>query len=159
MDTGSGVYGRHHSGIIAALYALLLCSSANAAEIIVLSDQDQQVRPASGQQEILCLPAEQTPAVSELFSRNSQWPWQPATQRTLNRGFTNQTCWLRLQIDGRQLDQSDWSLVINYPLLDHLNLFIREDAALLKTFSAGLSQPFEQRPVLRRHPTFPLELD
>ncbi|MCC1495512.1 hybrid sensor histidine kinase/response regulator [Alcanivorax sp. 1008] len=159
MDTGSGVCGRRYSGIMAALYALLLCSSVNAAEIIALSDQDQQVRPTSGQQEVLCLPADQTPAASELLSETSQWPWQPATQRTVNRGFTNQTCWLRLQIDGRQLDQSDWSLVINYPLLNNVNLFIRKDDALLQTFTAGLSQPFDQRPVLRRKPTFPLDLD
>lgn len=144
---------------MAVLYALLLGSNVNAAETIVLSDHDRQVRPASGQQEVLCLSADQTPAVSELLSQTSQWPWQPAAQRTLNRGFTSQTCWLRLQIDGRKLDQSDWSLVINYPLLNNLNLFIRKDTGLLQTFSAGLSQPFDQRPVLRRQPTFPLELD
>lgn len=159
MDTGSGVCRRRHSGIVAALCALLLGSGAKAADVIVLSEQDERLRPTSTQQDVLCLPAGQTPAVSELFSQSSDWHWQPPAQRTLNKGFTSQTCWLRLQIDGRQLSPSGWSLVINYPLLNQLDVYVRHEGAVLQTFSAGLNQPFQQRPLQRRQPTFPLDLD
>ena len=158
MDTGSGVSRRRHSGTMAALCALLLSSTANSAEVILLSEQDEQRRPDIAQQEMLCLPADQSPAFSQLFSQTDEWPWQPPAQRTLNRGFTSETCWLRLHIDGRQRARQDWSLVIDYPLLNQLDVFVRGDGVPLQAFSAGLNIPFREWPLARRQPTFPLEL-
>ncbi|MEE4251762.1 MAG: 7TM diverse intracellular signaling domain-containing protein [Alcanivoracaceae bacterium] len=159
MDTGSGVPGRRSTGIIAILCALLLNSPGMAAQVILLGEQDEKLRPSAAQQDLLCLPADKAPDAGELLAESSQWAWQPSPQRTLNRGFTSQHCWLRLQIDGRQLTGRDWSLVVDYPLLNQLDVFIRSGDAPLQAFTAGLNQPFDQRPLARRQPTFPINLD
>ena len=76
---------------MAALCALLLSSTANTAEVIILGEQDEQRRPGIAQQEMLCLPADQSATFSQLFSQTDEWPWPPPAQRTLNRGFTSET--------------------------------------------------------------------
>lgn len=166
MDTGSS--NKCYLAIVAVLLMLLISSLASAAEIIVLKQEQRDYRPLASQQDVFCSPPDQAPSAGQLLNTSTQWPWQPASKDTLNRGFTNQSCWLRLSIDSSQLAQAgsaatkqpqDWSLVINYALLNELQVFVRHGNGPVHEFSAGLNQRFDQRPLARRLPTFPLSLN
>lgn len=178
MDTGSS--SKYYLGIVAVLGTLLLSSMTSAAETIVLKEGQRDHRPLASQQDVLCTPVDQAPAAGQLLSKPEQWPWQAASDNTLNLGFTDQSCWLRLSIDSRQLgqknnrkpsatdevtttanstEQQDWSLVVDYTLLNELQVFVRHGNGPVHEFSAGLSQRFDLRPIARRQPTFPLNLN
>lgn len=159
MDTGSGVSRRRLSGIISGISLMLLMALANAGEPLRPSPGDQVLRPAIEHQSLLCMPADEMPAPAQLLLNADQWDWQPPSRRTVNQGFTGDTCWLRLQIDASEVVDSDWQLRVNYPLLDQVDVFIRSGEQHPVQYEAGMERHFSARPLPRREPTFPLILN
>src|SRR5690554_7564123 len=84
MDTGSS--SKYYLGIVAVLGTLLLSSMTSAAETIVLKEGQRDHRPLASQQDVLCTPVDQAPAAGQLLSKPEQWPWQAASDNTLNLG-------------------------------------------------------------------------
>lgn len=158
MDTGSGVKRRRLSGIASGISAILLIALGNASEPLRPTPGDQLLRPGIDHQALLCRPADESPAPGQLLLNPDQWDWQPPSRSTVNRGFTRATCWLRLQVDPSEADDGDWQLRVNYPLLDHIDVFIRTGEQQPVQYEAGLARHFSARPVERREPTFPLTL-
>jgi len=159
MDTGSGVKRRRLSGIIGGISLMLLMTLANASEPLRPTPGDRVLRPEIAQQALLCLPAEQMPAPAQLLLNPDQWNWQSPSHATVNRGFTSDVCWLRLQIDASETGDSEWQLRVNYPLLDQIDVFIRTGDQQPVQYQAGMARQFSARPLPRREPTFPLPLN
>jgi signal transduction histidine kinase/CheY-like chemotaxis protein len=99
------------------------------------------------------------PAAAQLLLNPDQWDWQLPSRSTVNRGFTRDSCWLRLQIEPGDAVESDWQLRVNYPLLDHIDVFIRSGEQQPVQYEAGMARHFSARPLPRREPTFPLTLN
>lgn len=106
-----------------------------------------------------CAAASDLPEPESLLLRPEQFPWQPAGQRTPNRGFTTDHCWLRLPMILAADSHSHWLLQISYPLLEHADLYLRHaDGRITDRASAGSNTPYRSRPLDWQLPTFPLSL-
>ncbi|PKM22897.1 MAG: hybrid sensor histidine kinase/response regulator [Gammaproteobacteria bacterium HGW-Gammaproteobacteria-14] len=146
----------------AGLWLWLLAGSSAAQEplipapLVLTSDTHQQ-QPSAQQVAILCTDIDSSPSAGQLLKNPGGWPWQPAIGSALNRGFSRQSCWLKLEIDGR-LRNADWLLVINYALLDQVDLYTEQKDGAPQHLRGGQSIAFEQRPLASKIPAFPLNL-
>jgi len=145
------------TGLCTGLCAGLLASTSFALEAIVLTPDNPQQIPTAQQASILCTPADESPSAGQLLKHATDWPWQPATSNALNRGFSRQSCWLKLDIDGRQ-HNTDWLLAIDYALLDQIDLYIEQKDAAPLHLRGGQNIAFKDRPMANRTPAFPLAL-
>ncbi|NRA66959.1 MAG: hypothetical protein HRU19_20895 [Pseudobacteriovorax sp.] len=77
---------------------------------------------------------------------------------SLNFGFTASTYWLfgRLENQNRA---GDYLLVFDYPLLDHVDIFISQNGNLIKEINTGDQLPFDQRGVNHRKLNAVLDLE
>ena len=80
--------------------------------------------------------------------------WQKATHsETLNFGFIDQAVWVKL---GPYRFQDDHVLVVEYPLIDDLELYWVSDGVIIDRYHTGDLQAFDSRPIAHRQFVFPL---
>ncbi len=78
-----------------------------------------------------------------------------------NAGFSSQVLWLRLA-SGEEADlqlSGQRYLVLDNPLLDDIQVYLRSDQGWRKRWQTGDSMPFHSRPVSSRFFVFPLDAD
>lgn len=84
--------------------------------------------------------------------------FQHLTGRHVNQGKNDSTWWLRVQLDNRLAEALRGFIEINYPLLDHIELYLQHPDGTLSRQLSGDSYPFAQRPVKIADFWFPVEL-
>lgn len=79
---------------------------------------------------------------------------------TLLKGYTQDTCWLRFELQRAPAAPEDWLLEVGMPYLDEVTLFVpsREDdgAVRFRSLQLGDRFPYIERPVPHRLFVFPL---
>ncbi len=84
--------------------------------------------------------------------------WTENTDSTPNFGYTNSSYWFRLSLhNASQQDELSRLLVIDYPLIDHIEFFRVRNGVVIDQYSTGDKLPFSQRPVEHRNFIFPLD--
>lgn len=73
-------------------------------------------------------------------------------------GFADGVHWFHLRVQNLDNPDRDWLLVIEYALLDDLELFTVTPDGEVQAFRSGDRVPFSSRAVDHRHFTFPLDL-
>ena len=80
----------------------------------------------------------------------------------LQQGYTNNTCWLRFELQRTQAAPQDWLLEVGVPYLDDVTLFVapnnREKAGGFQSLRLGDRFPYTERPIPHRLFVFPLLL-
>lgn len=84
--------------------------------------------------------------------------WRPVESAVANFGFSREPHWLALDFSTASLTRKDWLLVLAYPLLDDVHVYLLQDDVIAE-FHTGDRQPFAQRPIQHRHFLFPLHLE
>ncbi|MCO7224541.1 EAL domain-containing protein [Pleionea sp. CnH1-48] len=84
--------------------------------------------------------------------------WQPLNKETASFGFSSSNYWFKVTLKNSTTTLKNTYLHINYPLLDHLDVYVEEDAQLIQHYETGDQYPFEQRPVEVATFLFPLTL-
>ncbi len=85
-----------------------------------------------------------------------QWLDMPAA--SINLGFTNDHVWVRMPLSQLPFDyqQQPWILELEYPLLDHIELYIMHGDVVLLHTNAGNNLPYSARPLAVPEFAFPV---
>lgn len=94
---------------------------------------------------------------SLLAGKNIQW--MKNTQSTPNFGYSSSTYWFRFSVKNRSSVALTRLLVVDYPLLDQLEMFRVEDGKRVETYLTGDRFPFTQRPLNHRNFVFPITIN
>lgn len=84
--------------------------------------------------------------------------WSSSESETPNFGYTKSVYWFRTSLENREAAASDFYLNIEYPLIDHLNVYLVRDGQIVETFITGDTLPFDSRPVAHRKFLIPLKM-
>ena len=84
--------------------------------------------------------------------------WQAINRKSPNFGFTEDTYWLRLQIDNADAQQLARLIELPIPFLDHVELFHYVGNEMQRHYALGDEQPFAQRPLQHRDFIMPVNL-
>lgn len=83
--------------------------------------------------------------------------WQSANSFIPNYGFTKSAYWVKININN-QTHQQDWILYLEYPLMDHVELYVPENGQYQQYYS-GDSLAVSKRYIKDRGFAFPIKLD
>ena len=86
-----------------------------------------------------------------VFEINSQVP--------PNKGYLKSTFWLKINVKAGDLKNEIWYLEIDYPLLDSVSMFIKNESGNWVAKLNGDRMPYRIREIPHRNPVFPLELN
>jgi signal transduction histidine kinase/CheY-like chemotaxis protein len=96
--------------------------------------------------------------VSEVFDL-PQKTFESVSGTHANKGKNNDTWWFRVDLDNR-LDTSIGGFIeINYPLLDHIELYLRHPDGSISRQQSGDTHPFSERAVKVSNFWFPIDLE
>jgi diguanylate cyclase len=84
--------------------------------------------------------------------------WQAVNRKSPNFGFTEDTYWLRLQIDNADAQHLARLIELPIPFLDHVDLFHYVGNEMQRHYALGDEQPFSQRPLQHRNFIMPVNL-
>ncbi|AVP96476.1 hypothetical protein C7S18_04370 [Ahniella affigens] len=84
--------------------------------------------------------------------------FQPLPRWPATFGFADGVHWFHLRVQNVDHPERDWLLVVEYALLDHLDLYTVTPEGEVQVFESGDRMPFANRAVDHRHFTFPLDL-
>lgn len=82
----------------------------------------------------------------------------PLPDGRANFGFTRGAYWFHARLFNDSTIEQRWLLVLQYPLLDHVDVHLRYPEGGWRTLSSGDMLPFSSRSVRFRHPNFWLDL-
>lgn len=84
--------------------------------------------------------------------------WQPATALPGSLGFSRGVYWRRLELHNLDHPDSRWVLLIEYPLLDRVDVYVQGGNGSLLEARSGDHRPFAMRGAEHRHPNVLLSL-
>jgi signal transduction histidine kinase/ActR/RegA family two-component response regulator len=84
-------------------------------------------------------------------------PFEPLARKQITFGYRADACWFRFRLRNADPLPHDVLLLIDYALLDHLDLYGLDDG-VFRHWALGDMVPFSQRPLAVRHATVPLRL-
>ena len=96
-------------------------------------------------------------SLQQFQSNEYQSKLQPTEMDTPSFGFTSDTYWFQIELVHNGGQKLSRSLVVSYPLLDEITVYLVRNQGHVTTFETGDVKPFSQRPELHRHFTFPIE--
>ncbi len=96
-------------------------------------------------------------SVDEVMTLPSE-RFRPVTGGHVNEGKNSSTWWLRADLKNRLANPVGGFIEINYPLLDHIELFLRYPDGSISRQLTGDIYPFAERPVKVSNFWFPVEL-
>ena len=83
--------------------------------------------------------------------------WQTSTVDVPNMGYSDSVVWFRVQLRNWNAN-FHWYLVINYPLIRNLDVYVLKDGQVDQVFQTGDRYEFSARPVQHRDFIFPLTI-
>ncbi len=75
-----------------------------------------------------------------------------------NFGFSGSDWWVRLHLKNDGTRQEDFNLLLDYPLLDFVDVWVTRDQETIDSWKTGNRRPFNSRPIAHRDFLFPLTL-
>ncbi|MCG6542383.1 ATP-binding protein [Pseudomonas sp. KSR10] len=96
--------------------------------------------------------------VTEVFDLPEK-TFEPVTDKHVNKGKNSDTWWFRVDLDNQLSKAIGGFVEINYPLLDHIELYVRHPDGRISRQESGDSQPFSERSVKVSNIWFPIDLE
>lgn len=84
--------------------------------------------------------------------------FKPLPQGRATFGFTRGAYWFHTRLFNDNTTEQRWLLVLQYPLLDNVDVYLRYPDGQWRHFTSGDAMPFSSRSVSYRHPNFWLDL-
>jgi two-component system, sensor histidine kinase LadS len=88
----------------------------------------------------------------------AQGKFKPLPNGNATFGFNKGAHWLHASLRNRGHSEQRWLLVLQYPLLDYIDVHIRYANGETKHLSSGDMQPFSSRSISYRQPNFWIDL-
>jgi diguanylate cyclase len=85
--------------------------------------------------------------------------WQVNQKNSVNFGYSSSSYWLKLSLRNDDVKEIDKMLVINYPVLDHLNIYFLRHGAVEDHYQLGDKLPFYQRLIQNRNFLIPIDMN
>jgi two-component system, sensor histidine kinase LadS len=95
---------------------------------------------------------------SQMFDAASRGEFKQIPGGSPAFSFQKGTYWFHTQIYNNDIDEQRWLLVLQYPLLDHINVYARYPDGTISHYSSGDRAPFASRSVGYRMPNFWINL-
>ncbi len=167
MTAHSRIYSRHHILFILLLLCTLvpLTSPASqqkqhlppASRILVLT-QDQQLYTPGLYMDIL-EDYDHTFTIEDVASGKFDNKFEHSTTQAPGFGFTSSAYWFRFTVKNLSPSRDSYFLTIEYPLLDHIELYLPDGHGGWRCEKAGDRLPFDTRQIKYRNFLFPLHLE
>ncbi|MBW8369290.1 MAG: diguanylate cyclase [Arenimonas sp.] len=144
---------------ITLLLALTLAWFAGpslAADRIVLA-ADQPSRSLAPHLTYRVDPDGRTDAAA-MFARAARGQFMPMPKEGTAFGFTKGAYWFHGQVFNDSRIEQRWLLVLHYPLLDNVDVYVRYPDGRVEHMASGDTLPFSARSIRYRHPNFWLDL-
>ncbi|WP_290890475.1 diguanylate cyclase [Arenimonas sp.] len=91
---------------------------------------------------------------SAMFSRASRGEFMPLPGDSAAFGFTQGAYWFHAPLFNQNPTEQRWLLVLHYPLLDYVDVYLRYPDGRVEHMASGDTLPFSARSIRYRHPNF-----
>lgn len=93
-----------------------------------------------------------------MFARAEAGAFQPLPADSTAFGFVDQAHWFYARVANANHADTRWLLVLEYALLDYVDLYVRQADGSIQHLQSGDRRPFALRGVAYRHPNFWLQI-
>jgi diguanylate cyclase (GGDEF)-like protein len=93
-----------------------------------------------------------------MFAQARRGTFEPLPADGSAFGFTDGAYWFHGQLFNQNRTEQRWLLVLHYPLLDNVDVYVRYPDGRIEHMAAGDTLPFSARSIRYRHPNFWLNL-
>jgi diguanylate cyclase (GGDEF)-like protein len=97
-------------------------------------------------------------SLNEVRQKNNS-VWNDINIKEASFGFNQRHFWFRFPLQNIYSSESPWLLRSNYPLLDHIDVYLLADNELVQELHSGDTFPFNQRPIKQPSFVFPLKIN
>ncbi|WP_166654029.1 sensor domain-containing diguanylate cyclase [Tahibacter aquaticus] len=140
------------------LQAALLLASACALAAPVLDLSPGQSRATLGSVTTYAVDASGQADAAQMFGRADDAAFKPVPADNATFGFVDGAYWFHARVANAGSADMRWLLVLEYALLDQVDLYLRHADGRIEHFQSGDYHPFSQRAVSYRHPNFWLQM-
>lgn len=95
---------------------------------------------------------------SAMFAAADAGGFAPVPADNPTFGFVDGAYWFHARVANANHADTRWLLVLEYALLDHVDLYVRHPDGAIDHVESGDRRPFAQRSVSYRHPNFWLQI-
>ncbi|MFY2764590.1 sensor domain-containing diguanylate cyclase [Arenimonas sp. MALMAid1274] len=92
------------------------------------------------------------------FAQAERGNFQPLPDGSTTFGFTDGAHWFHAQLFNHNSPERRWLLVLHYPLLDNVDVYLRYPDGRVEHRASGDTLPFSARSIRYRHPNVWVEL-
>jgi two-component system, sensor histidine kinase LadS len=142
---------------ITLLVLLAIGASAGAAPTLELSAG--QTRAPLNAVTTYAVDAAGKAQADAMFIHADSGRFRPVPADNATFGFVDGAYWFHARIRSDSTAERRWLLVLEYALLDHVDLYLRHADGKIEHFRSGDREVFAQRAVSYRHPNFWLHLE
>lgn len=96
--------------------------------------------------------------LDEVRSGDVCHPFTPSQDEVPNFSFTNSSYWFQFDLVNQSSTVQSWLLESQFPLLDHINVYLRYPDGRVVTYRGGDKLPFDKRAVKHRNIMFDVPL-
>lgn len=153
-DTHTGP-ARSHC-LMPGLGVLMMLLLSPIADATILLESGVDVYPASAQIRVLVDPAGSA-TLTDILDPDRDTEFIPIDGST-SLGFRDEAFWFHGEIENRDHPESTWVFLLEYALLDFVDLYLVDAAGNVQSFSTGDHLPFASRGLPHRHLNFLIEL-
>jgi diguanylate cyclase (GGDEF)-like protein len=93
-----------------------------------------------------------------MFAQHARGNFEPLPAGSSAFGFTQGAYWFHAALFNNNATEQRWLLVLHYPLLDNVDLYLRYPDGRVEHMASGDTLPFSARSIRYRHPNFWLHL-
>ena len=93
-----------------------------------------------------------------VFAQAARGELQPMPAEGTAFGFSDGAYWFHGQLFNQSRSEQRWLLVLHYPLLDNVDVYLRYPDGRVEHMVSGDTLPFSARSIRYRHPNFWLDL-
>lgn len=144
--------------IFATLLALLLalCAPETRAQPAMLDEGTEQLSLSPHLQ--YAVDPEGRADAATMLARVGRGEFAPLPDGNSTLGFSDGAHWFHAELFNTRANLQRWLLVLHYPLLDHVDVYLRYPDGRIEHFASGDSLPFSARSIRYRHPNFWVDL-
>ncbi|WP_374472196.1 7TM diverse intracellular signaling domain-containing protein [Arenimonas sp.] len=93
-----------------------------------------------------------------MFAQAGRGGFEPLPNGSSTFGFTQGAYWFHAEIFNANPREQRWLLVLHYPLLDNVDVYLRYPDGRVQYMASGDNLPFSARSIRYRHPNFWVDL-
>ncbi|MBY4597060.1 sensor domain-containing diguanylate cyclase [bacterium BD-1] len=93
-----------------------------------------------------------------MFAQAGRGGFEPLPDGSSTFGFTQGAYWFHAEVFNANPREQRWLLVLHYPLLDNVDVYLRYPDGRVQYMASGDNLPFSARSIRYRHPNFWVDL-